>query len=318
MQVARPRPTISGLLNAKPRTALDDSAVTDHKRKSKLLLGQLEDDSQEEDEIIYENFLAARPPARHKERALNLVDSNEESVEKRPINISLDERPPSRHKIPPKAQGLELSSRQEQRIKVKDMYCSTSLNGTFDEVDFSEADNPLIMTMPLVDEQDRSKNSKSAPRGRRTSKDRARQPDSSKPRSRLDMMLSAWETESSTKRSVDTAETATLHTIKLAEPKIDSFSQSRARPSLPKQKPIANIPIVLNQRSKPSSLTKKRKPSEASKEPGEAESGERKGEGSRFELSHSRRKDARKSPKGGSKTLPFKSSLDAEFLSLFS
>jgi hypothetical protein len=317
MQVARPRPAISGLLNAKPRTALDDSEVADHRRRSKLLLGQLEDDSQEEDEIIYENFLAARPPARHKERALNLVDSHEESVERRPINISLDERPPSRHKDPPKALGLELPSRQAQRIRVKDMYSATSLNGTFDEFDFSEVDNPLIMTMPLADEQGRSK-SKSAPRGRRTSKDKAKHPNSSKPRSRLDMMMSAWETESSTKRSVNTAETSTLRAAKLAEPKIDSFAQSRPRPSLTKQKPIANIPIVLNKRSKPSSFVRKRKISDASKELGEAESGDRRGEGRGFELNSSKRKDARKSPKGASKTLPFKSSLDSEFLSLFS
>jgi hypothetical protein len=77
----------SPLFEAKHRTAQDVTGG-DHILNSKVLLGQLEDDSLEEEEIIFENFHKTRTPARHKEQALNLVAQSTTTC-KPPIKLAL-------------------------------------------------------------------------------------------------------------------------------------------------------------------------------------------------------------------------------------
>mmetsp|Transcript_11410 Transcript_11410/g.22390 ORF Transcript_11410/g.22390 Transcript_11410/m.22390 type:complete len:345 (+) Transcript_11410:245-1279(+) len=316
-QSLKPKAIQSGFFESKPKSAQDDSVV-DKKRKSKLLLGQLEDDDLQEDDIIYENFYATRPPARQKERAMYLGDSSEaEFAEKRPINISTEQRPPSRHKTPPKAIGLDLppSSKKEHYVEVDKMYSSNSLNGSFDDIDLSEAENPLVRTMPIPSEPKRSESSKSAPRKRKSSKEKPKSRSSSKPRGKLGQLLEAWEKSAESKRSSETAptESNSVRTTKPSELKGENLSKARVVSS---QKPLFNIPIVLNKQKYKTNTSQTSKPSEVGKEDDSARI--EKHEITGHELNHHKRKDFKRPLYSANKTLPFKSSLDAEFLSLFS
>mmetsp|Transcript_15644 Transcript_15644/g.28464 ORF Transcript_15644/g.28464 Transcript_15644/m.28464 type:complete len:326 (+) Transcript_15644:325-1302(+) len=315
----------SPLFDSKPKTACEESSES-QKRSSNLLLGQMEDDSQEE-EIIFENFYETRPPARHKEQALNLVDSMQASTpEKRPINISTEIRPPSRHKTPPKAVGLDLPpGKGGQKIEIEKMFSSASLNGTFDEDFYTEVESPLLRTLPnasepLKQEHPKSSNYRSRSKARKKSKSCR----NSKKNTEINKMLKAWEPETDSVRTCETSqvETNSVRTAKVGETRKEGAFKGRVWSAITQQKPLADIPITLNKRSKHSSfMAVKRQSLESAKEMRE-ESREKTSEqrpcnpdANHYKI---KRKIKKASPTVGSKTLPFISSLDAEFLGLFS
>lgn len=315
-QAPKPKNIQASGLEVKPMTALSSSKAD--KKRFKLLLGQLEDDSQEEDEIIYENVYDVRPPARQKELASHLGEHNDPvGSERRPINISTEARPPSRHRTPPKALGLDLPpSRRERKIEVEKMYTSNSLNGTFDEIDINEVGTPLLKTMPVHLSNPRSESSKSAPRSRRKTKDRSCVKSAHKTGGRIVKLLGAWETESGTKRSSETStsETNPPQSVKAAIQK-SGAQKTRIGSVIAMKQPVLDIPIVLNKRKYTTPRSRRQKAESAwqisEEKPCEVRS-------SLDELNHSKRKEPNRLPNAGSKTLSFKSSLDAEFLSLFS
>mmetsp|Transcript_12524 Transcript_12524/g.12594 ORF Transcript_12524/g.12594 Transcript_12524/m.12594 type:complete len:212 (+) Transcript_12524:93-728(+) len=100
-------------------------------RQSKLRLGELEDDSEGSDSDIE----ISRPPSRQNDKAFDLEDrfftrlngfmhNPKEQAEVRPMrNTISNPRPPSRHKTPPKATGLELPPHPDgDFISVENMY----------------------------------------------------------------------------------------------------------------------------------------------------------------------------------------------------
>ncbi|CAG9312951.1 unnamed protein product [Blepharisma stoltei] len=100
-------------------------------RQSKLRLGELEDDS----EGSHSDIEISRPPSRQNDKAFDLEDrfftrlngfmhNPKEQPEIRPTrNTISNPRPPSRHKTPPKATGLELPPHPDgDFISIQNMY----------------------------------------------------------------------------------------------------------------------------------------------------------------------------------------------------
>lgn len=319
----KPRQIQFPTFDSKPRTALDDNAS--QMRSSNLLFGQLEDDSQE-DEIIFENFYETRPPARHKDQAYNLVDSMPSCTpEKRPINLSTEIRPPSRHRTPPKAVGLDLPPGQRgQKIQVESMFNSSSLSCTLDEEFFVELDNPLMRTLPNAREPRRSDSTKTRTRARNASRKKSSSSRSSqKSASGVRNMANVWESDYEVARTCETQnEASSFRAGKHKDPRKQGTAKFGAWSAIAQQKPLTGIPITLNKQGalKPF-LAKKRMSVEPTKEQRDDLPDRRLEQRSGpSDLTHYKikRKVKKTSHASASKTLPFISSLDAEFLGLFS
>lgn len=117
------------------------------------------ENEEEEEEIIFESkpinleyiqsLQNQRPPCRKKVQAFNLDSNFEKNTMRNFANVGkLIDRPPSRHKTPPKAVGLDIPNTDQQTFPIKNMYLKFEENNgnredSFNGLEFVKLENKV-------------------------------------------------------------------------------------------------------------------------------------------------------------------------------
>ena len=226
-----------------------------------------------------------------------------EQIERRPIKIVSQElRPPSRHRTPPKAMGLDLPPPKQfsSFINVENMYGSmASFNLNLED----EPDDPLALTMPTKMESQQSPSNQRYLNSGEVN---------------LNFQKSLFESEEEKKRGIS------FNKKKRNETPQQKSKELNCRAWSASQQNKQNIPVVLNKREKIKKelpITRRRTSSKVSeredKTPGKPnQRNSYRGIDPAKNLRANRAKSSSNRNKI-SQTLPFYSSLEPEFLDLF-